>query len=688
MSATTATVPGRSGGISSLWRRQLDSYPQTGARILYLAITVLATITLYYELYVGGSVSTLLLTNLHMSFTFFVVTLAFGNLIGAFGSLFAGITDRLGRANLVVFGLLFTGVFTAFILPAATSKWVFTIESFVVGVVEGICLVATPALIRDFSPQVGRATAMGFWTSGPVVGSLIVAVVGSATIPAVVHDPRFWTHEYRICGIAGIVVFVIALIGLRELSPALRDQLMVTMRDRALIEARAKGLDIEAALKRPFRQLLKPDVVISAVAVSVMLLIYYTAVGFFVIYASTVFGFSTKDANGLGNWNWGFNVIAVILIGIISDRLRVRKPFMVVGGVAAAVMVVIYLMQAGHHPSYYSLAIILAVLSFGLGVAYTPWMASFTETVEARNPALTATGLAIWGWIIRVVVFIAFLIIPAVVNSVTPLVNYGGTVAAYAAQYKSQLAFAQTHASVVATAQKIPPSVLAAAKQVPPDVLATAGKIPPDVLGIAQKDAVQLGNAQKFAPELAVIEANPKLFAKLAAYKNPAQIPPALTAQAVAAAGGGAKGLKILTTIGANKAAISGVIAVAPDLKKVAPYAADLKTIAPYSSQLTTIAPYKTQLTTIAPFSAQLTALSKVPPKVFAYLKAHAAAVQKAAAQTPGQWKTWYWICFGGIVFFLLSIPLLRGRWRPSDARRDEEEHEKMVAAELAKLNA
>ena len=53
---------------------------------------------------------------------------------------------------------------------------------------EGICLVATPALIRDFSPQVGRATAMGFWTSGPVIGSLIVSVVGSATIPAVVND--------------------------------------------------------------------------------------------------------------------------------------------------------------------------------------------------------------------------------------------------------------------------------------------------------------------------------------------------------------------------------------------------------------------------------------------------------------------------------------------------------------------
>jgi len=689
--AATQTAPSRPGGLAWVWKRQLQHYPDTNPRIGYLAVTVLATITLYYELYVGGSVSTLFLVNLHMSFTFLVLTLAFGNLIGAFGSLFAGLTDRLGRANLVVFGLLFTGIFVAFIIPAATNKWTFTIEGFVVGVVEGICLVATPALIRDFSPQVGRATAMGFWTSGPVVGSLIVAVVGSATIPTVVLNTRFWTHEYRICGIAGLVVFVIAFIALRELSPALRDQLMVTMRDRALIEARAKGLteaDIEAALRRPFRQLLKTDIIVSALAVSIMLLIYYTAVGFSLIYLTTVFGFSVKNANGLGNWNWGFNVIAVILVGVISDRFRVRKPFMVIGGVLAAVMTVVYLEQAGHHPSYYTLAIMLALLAFGLGVAYTPWMASFTETVEARNPALTATGLAIWGWIIRVVVFVAYLLITVVINSVTPLVNYGGTVQAYATQYATPLAFASAHPNIVATAQSIPPNVLATAQSIPPNVLATAQKIPSSVLATVQTDAVQLANAQKFAPELRVIQANPALFTKLASYTNPAKIPPALVAQAIAAAGGGAKGLGILTTISANKAAILGVIAVGPALQTVAPYAADLQTIAPYSTQLKTIAPYSTQLTTIAPYSAQLTALSKIPKPVLAYLNAHAAAVQKAAAQTVGQWKTWYWICFGGIVFFLLSIPLLRGRWRTRDARRDEEEHEALVQAELAKLQA
>jgi MFS family permease len=656
---------------------------------MYLAITVLATITLYYELYVGGSVATLLLTNLHMSFTFYVLTLAFGALIGAFGSLFAGITDRLGRANLVVFGLFFTGVFVAFVMPAATNRWTFTIESWVVGFVEGVCLVATPALIRDFSPQVGRATAMGFWTSGPVIGSLIVSVVGSATVPAVVNDPRFWTHEYRICGIVGLVVFVIALVGLKELSPKLRDQLMVTMRDRALIEARAKGLtdaDIEAALRHPFRQLLKTDIIVSSIAVSIMLLIYYTAVAFAVIYLTTVFGFSVKDANGLGNWNWGFNVIAVILVGIISDYFRVRKPFMVIGGVLAAVMTVVYLEQAGGHPSYYSLAIILALLSLGLGIAYTPWMASFTETVEARNPALIATGLAIWGWIIRIVVFAAYLCLPLVVNTVTPLVNYGAQVSAYAAQYKTELAFASAHPDVVAAAQKVPPAVVATAQSIPPTVVATAQKIPPDVLAIAQKDGTQLANAQKFAPELAVIQAHPALFTKLATYTNPAKIPPALLTQAISAAGGGAKGVAVLTTISQNKAAINGVIAVAPDLQKVAPFAADLKTIAPYSTQLTTIAPYSAQLTKMAPYGTQLTALSKVPPGVFAYLQAHGAAVQNAAAKTAGQWRTWYWICFGGIVFFLLSIPLLRGRWRTRDAKRDEAEHEAKVQEELAKL--
>jgi MFS transporter, ACS family, D-galactonate transporter len=647
MTAATADPVSRQRGlVSSLIHRQLDYYPDTRPRVWFLALTVLATITLYYELYVGGSVSTLILVNLHMSFTFYVATAAFSNLIGAFGSLFAGLTDRYGRANLVVFGLLFSGVFVTFILPMATNRWTFTIETFVVGAVEGVCLVATPALIRDFSPQVGRATAMGFWTSGPVLGSLIVAIVGSITIPTLVLDNRFWTHEYHICGVVGLVVFLLALIGLRELSPQLRDQLMVTMRDRALIEARAKGLDVEALVAHHWRQLLKADIIISALAVSIMLLIYYALVGFLVIFATTIFGFTLKQANNLGYWCWAFNAGGVILVGMFSDRLRVRKPFMVVGGVGGAVMIVLFLLQSkvGAHPSFSTIAAILAVMLFFLGVAYTPWMASFTETVEHRNPAAVATGLAIWGWIIRVVVFASSLLLLVVINSVTPLVNYGSTVAGYAAQYPS-LVWAGTHGKVIADAKTYAAP-----------------------LGFAGANPTVVANAQKFAPELAVMKANSALFTSAAAYP-PGKVPLPLQAKLLKAAGGGTAGAAILTTIGANQAAIDTIIADSSQLVALS------KVPASVIAEVT------------APgVGAELAQLQKVPASVDAYMAAHAANVSSAAAKSPGQWRTWYWICFAGIIVFLLSIPLLRGRWRPSDARRDEEEHEAMVQAELAKL--
>ncbi len=621
MTATTVdSIPeGRRAG-SWIWHRQLDSYPNRGPRYMYLGITVLATVMLYYEAYVGGSVSTLLLQNLNITFKFFVVVTAIGALLGAFGSLAAGLSDRYGRANLVVWGVLITAIFVGFVLPTATNKWSFTIYSFVVGTIEGIILVATPALIRDFSPQTGRATAMGLWTSGPVLGSLVVAIVGSATIPAVVLNTRLWTHQYRICGTVGLIVFVITFFGLRELSPGLRDQLMVTMRDRALIEIRAKGIDIMAALRHPFRQLIKPDIVISSLAIAVFLLVYYTAVGFSVIYLSALFGFTLKNANGINNWTWGFNVFAVVLAGVLSDRLRVRKPFMLVGGLAAAVMILWYGSQFGHHPSYYKLAFLGAGTSFALGIAFSPWLASFTETVEDHNPALIATGLAIYGWILRMVVFLAFLAIPLVITSLNPLVQYGTNVEAIATRYAPQLAFAQSH---------------------------------PKVVALAQRDSGLLANAAKFAPVLAVMQAHPAPFTTLIGITNPAAVPPALTRQLIAAGGGGAKGAAILATFNANKPAIVGVVIAAP------------------------------QLNTLKPYAAQLTALSKIPPAQLQYLQDHAASVQQAAAEAPGQWKDWYWICFGGVVFFLLSIPLLRGRWRTRNALKDEREHEEMVAAAL-----
>ena len=81
---------------------------------------VLITVTLYYELYVGSGVATIMLAQLKIPFPIFVYILAAGNLLGAFASLLAGLADRFGRANLVVYGLLVVGLITLFWVPNVT----------------------------------------------------------------------------------------------------------------------------------------------------------------------------------------------------------------------------------------------------------------------------------------------------------------------------------------------------------------------------------------------------------------------------------------------------------------------------------------------------------------------------------------------------------------------------------------
>jgi MFS family permease len=447
-----------------LWQRRLDHYPDTARRMGFLAVVVAATIVLYYELYVPGAVAPAIIAQYHMTFPYYVYISVVGNAVGAFSSLVAGLADRWGRANLVAYGLGITALLVLFGLPNASSKLMFGVLFVVIGFVEGIILVATPALVRDFSPQLGRASAMGFWTLGPVVGSLVLSEVSSHTLGSL----PAWQDQFTICGIVGLVVFVIALFTLRELSPNLRDQLMVSMRDRALVEAKAAGIDTRQSRENPWRQMIRVNIIGSAFAISVFLIIYYTAVGFFTVYFTTIFGFTLAQANGIGNWFWSFNAGALIVVGIVSDRLRVRKPFMVFGAVGAIVMTIVFLSRTSQpHTSYYTFVWIISTLAVFMAIAYAPWMAGFTEDVEKRNPALTATGLAVWGWVIRAVVAVSIFILPFVVTSMTPLVQSGTQVQTLAAKYSTQLAtIAAVDPATLATLSTQPTDQAAGAKAV------------------------------------------------------------------------------------------------------------------------------------------------------------------------------------------------------------------------------
>ncbi|MGI8679603.1 MAG: MFS transporter [Jatrophihabitans sp.] len=630
-------------GVNALWDRQLPHYPNTGPRLLYLGITVAATIALYYELYVQGAVSNTIIADFHFSFQLFVTIVAISNVCGALASLAAGLADRWGRANLVVVGLLLTGLLVLFAIPNATSKLEFGVYSALVGIVEGMALVATPALIRDFSPQVGRGTAMAFWTMGPVLGSLVVTEVSSHTLSS--HSD--WQYQFRICGIVGLIVWFIALLGLRELSPRLRDQLMVSMRDRELIEARAAGIDPEQATKGHWRQMLKLDVAGSALAISLFLMAYYVFVAFLVVYFATVFGYSAGKANSLANWYWITAAIAIAVVGLASDRVLVRKPFMIAGALISLVGLGLFA-AAATDPStgYYTLAFDFVLIAVGVGMAYVAWMAGFTETVEAHNPAATATGLAIYGWTVRTVVFLAFILLPVVVPATTTLADKGARVSSIVATYPKQVQVLNT----------VDPATLTALNANPNDTAAQA-KALSELSGLSVTDVAKVTTlGTKYIKELATATA----------------VDPAT--------------LTTVSTNPTNQSAAARAVGEIASKFSISPPQATARLVALGQVPQADLLFLKTNGTKVQAAGASLQAVSKIPTADLAYLSDNGAKVAKAQKDNPGQWQTWWWVCFIAQCLFIPFVFLMAGHWNPRKAKAAERAHEQMVMRELAML--
>jgi sugar phosphate permease len=243
---------------------------------------------------------------------------------------------------------------------------------------------------------------MGFWTVGPVGGSVLATTVASLTLSSVP-----WQTEYTIAGIIGLIVFVVCFLFLRELSPGMRDQVMNSLKEKEVIEKSASNINVEAAVKHPWRQMLTPRVILSSLGISLFLLIYYAAVGFFPLYLQNIFHFSASTANGLVSAFWAVNVTAAILIGFISDRTLVRKPYMMAGGIATIIVIFLFSSRIGVPTSAGLMIVFLSLFGLTLAVGYVSWLAAFTETIEDINPALVATGLAVQGFVLRLVVVLS-----------------------------------------------------------------------------------------------------------------------------------------------------------------------------------------------------------------------------------------------------------------------------------------
>jgi predicted MFS family arabinose efflux permease len=441
-----------------LWDRDLKTYPSEAKRLWMLGLILGTSIVVYVEQYAGGSVAPLLLPRFGMSFSYYVHLNLVALMGGALFALFAGAGDRFGRANIFAYGVLIVGLLVLLGIPNAPSKFWFSVVIVAIGMVEGITLVVTTALVRDFSPQTQRASAASIWSLGVTVGALIAYEMGQATLPHL----HTWQSQYLIAGSVGTGVGVIAVIFLRELSAPLRSQRMVSMRDRQLVALRAKGMDPAKAMAHPWRQMLRARLIVPSVGLSLWLIAYLTISSYFTLYLTTLYNFTTIQADGLLVWLYVANTIAYFVVGPLSDIFRVRKPFMLVGTISIIGSLLMILSLTHSHPSYYEMAWVLVWFAVSLSLVFGPWVAAYTETVEDINPALVATGLGIFGWVLRALNALTLLVFPYFVLSLNtiitnaPYASYAPTVIADQHKYAAQLAIVNAHPAIFAELAKYP----------------------------------------------------------------------------------------------------------------------------------------------------------------------------------------------------------------------------------------
>lgn len=387
--------------------QELDEYPTGLRRIRILTMAVLAILIGSYEAQIAPVVP-LLLKDLHMSLATYGSISATALIAGAVASAIGGrLTDHFGRVRLLVPLSMVTGLL-CFAMTLVHNPTHLLIVRVVLSVVDGMAIAGTAPLVRDFSPRMGRAQGFGFWTWGPVGANFLAAGIAGLTLP-LFHDA--WRSQFVIMGTLSLVVSVVIMFNIADMSPELRDRIRHT-------EHHAGRGAAATAAPRVRDLLARPVIWAHVIGISLWLVLYVTLVLYGPTMISQSFRLSVSTASSIMSAFWVLNLATLVVIGRISDRLQLRKPISVAGTIAAvAISAYLATLVGSGHVSSATLVITGALLGGALGVAYGPWMASYSENAEDIDPRLQGTAWGIYGFLSKAMAFVALLVIPHVVEA-------------------------------------------------------------------------------------------------------------------------------------------------------------------------------------------------------------------------------------------------------------------------------
>lgn len=387
--------------------RELNEYPTGSRRMKILTMAVLAILIGSYEGQIAPVVP-LLLKDLHMTLATYGLVSGAAAIAGAIASILGGrLTDRLGRVRLLVPLMLLTAL-CCFVMTLVHSPRDLLLARILLAFVDGVAMASTAPLIRDFSPRMGRAQAFGFWTWGPVGANFLAAAIAGATLP-VFHDS--WRSQFVIMGCFSLVISLVIAFNIADLSPELRARIQHT--------EHAAGEVVDLSRPPRMRALFaRRNIWAHVVGISLWLVLYITLSLFGQTMLTTSLGISAARASTIMAAFWSLNLITLIIVGRVSDRTQLRKPYSL-GGTIASVLVTAYLalVLGQDDVSTGQLMVVGALLGGSLGVAYGPWMANYSEDAEDVDPRLQGTAWGLFGFLTKAIAVVGLLVIPRVVEA-------------------------------------------------------------------------------------------------------------------------------------------------------------------------------------------------------------------------------------------------------------------------------
>ena len=295
---------------------------------------------------------------------------------------FVGALADIWSRRLIIGTCLFIWSATTALTGVTSSFGQFFAARLGVGLGESGCVPAAQSLIANYFPARRRAAALGIFTAGSAIGTVLGFLLGGW-----INEWFNWRTAFFVASIPGIVIGVLVFATVGE--PQRKTALGATHEETSLasIATRIRGATVFLVAKRSFRYLALATALIMIVqygiatfAASLFIRHHHLGSGQVGIVLAIAFGF----AGGIG----------LVLGGRVGDRLARRNPagYLQFAAVATGVSVPLYWGWAFCGTSA-TASCLLAAAAFAGNAAFGPLFAALHGIVQPSRRALGVSVL-------------------------------------------------------------------------------------------------------------------------------------------------------------------------------------------------------------------------------------------------------------------------------------------------------